>query len=345
MIEERLYTRPAPALAAPKASWKRWAVRLSGTFLLLFFLWKLNLNLGQVAKDLLKANLVLLAAAVGLILPILALKALRWRLVLQGLDIQISFGAAFRLYALGLAAGSFTPGQLGDTVKAWYLRDQGYSLTTGLMSVVLDRLFDLVILALLATSGLLLLGQTFLGDLPAVLVLTVGLGAALLALWVPSWRARVTNLAVRMVSPKTAERSGTATAQPTLRPANFGQAFVLSLLAAAVSTARIWLLALALGLNLNFLETVAVSNLAFVAGLIPLTLGGIGTRDLALVGILSKLGYAREIALSLSTFMLLLNLVNLVVGYAIWFARPTTLKEEVRPTLPKEEVRARLAKS
>lgn len=303
----------------------RWLLRLSGTAILLFFLWRLNLDLAKIFEDLLHANGWLVGLAVILVFPFIALKAWRWRIILQDLGMTIPFGAAYRLYAVGLAAGSFTPGQAGDAVKAWYLREMGYPLGAALVSIVLDRLFDVAVLLLLAAGGLLFLGTDFAGELPALLLLLGGTLAALMALSHPVWRSRLINFALKMVLRNKARRQGDsaleaeeAEAEQRLRPVSFLPIFGATLLGSALALFRIWLLALALGLTLNPLQVVAVSSLATAVSLIPISVGGIGARDVTLVGILAKLGYAREKAVSLSTLILLLNLVNLIAGYAIW---------------------------
>jgi len=302
-----------------------WLLRLAGTALLLFFLWKLDLDPGKVVQELLSANMWLVAFSVVLVFPLIALKAWRWHTILKDLGIPVSFDRAYRLYAFGMAAGSLTPGQAGDFIKAWNLQQEGYSLSTALLSNVLDRLFDIAVLVLLASSGLLLLGSGFLSLLPALVALLLGLVAGLVVLSIPTWRDKLVGLALRIVlRRKTDATQGDP--ESRLRPVRFVRVFFLTLAATAMVLFRVWLLALALGLNLNFLELVASSSLATVAALIPISIGGIGTRDLALKGILAKIGYSAEKAVSLSTFILLLQVVNLGAGYLVWFLRPKSEK-------------------
>lgn len=307
----------------------RWLVRLGGTALLLFFLWKLNLDPAKILDDLLHANGWLVAFAVILVFPFIAVKAWRWQIILKDLGMVVRFGPAYRLYAGGMAAGSFTPGQAGDAIKAWYLREMGYSLGTALVSIVLDRLFDVAVLLLLAAGGLLFLGTDFAGELPALLALLGGTLGAVVVLSVPRWRGRLINFALKIVLRNKARRQGDTVleaeeteAEKRLRPVSFLPVFGATLLASALALFRIWILALALDLNLNLLQVIAVSSLATAISLVPVSVGGIGARDVTLVGILGKLGYAYEKAVSLSTLILLLTLVNLVAGYAIWATRP-----------------------
>lgn len=303
-------------------------MRLLVLALLIWFVLHLKLDPAKVLDNLAHANLFLVGLAVILVLPFIALKAWRWQTILSGLGINIPFPAAYRLYAVGLATGSFTPGQAGDAVKAWYLREHGYSLGRGLISIVLDRLFDVAILILLAASGLLFLGNDFAGELPALLVLLIGTLAALLILSIASLRDRLLNLAFKLfLRKKLSSNAATfneniAVEEKEVHTLNLLPVFGLSLGASLLALGRIWLLAIALGINLNPLQVVAVSSLATVVSLLPFSVGGIGFRDVTLTVILGKIGYSTDQAISLSSFILLLNIVNLVAGYLIWFTRP-----------------------
>lgn len=313
-----------------------WGVRLLVLALLVWFVLHLKLDPAKVLNDLAHANPFLVALAVILVLPFIALKAWRWQTILNGLGINIEFAAAYRLYAVGLATGSFTPGQAGDAVKAWYLRERGYSLGMGLISIVLDRLFDVAILIMLAASGLAFLGNDFAGELPALLVLLVGTIAALLVLSISSLRDRLLDLAFKFFLRKKLNNANSAASsdeniaaeEKQVYKLNLLPVFALSLVASLLALGRIWLLAVALGINLNPLQVVAVSSLATVVSLLPFSVGGIGFRDVTLTVILGKIGYSADQAISLSSFILLLNIVNLIAGYFIWFTRSNKQKPQ-----------------
>jgi glycosyltransferase 2 family protein len=313
MIKPQFY-QPTELPVVSKVNRKKLALQLGGLLLFGFFLWKLNLSLERIATTLWSANLWLVAASVLVIFPILGLKAWRWQLIMRDLGIRINLRQSFSLYALGLSAGSFTPGQIGDALKAFYLRDKGFSLGGALISVVLDRLFDLAALLMLACAGLFFLGTNFIGHLVPLLGFSVGIILALGAVGVPVLRGYLLKVARKVLLSKNRRYQ----AEVDLPPVKFGYPALITLITAGLASGRVWFLALAIGLNLELVETVASSTLATVAGLLPISIAGIGTRDLTLVAILDKLGYAAELAISLSALILLLNLANLVIGYVVW---------------------------
>ncbi len=315
---------------------KPWVLGFVGSFLLLIFVWRLNFNLVQIGTLLVQANLLAIFVSILLILPILVIKTWRWGIILAERGNKSPFRNLFHIYALGLSIGSFTPGQAGDTIKAWYLRELGFPLSTGLLSVLLDRLFDLAVLLVLAVSSLLLLGSSYLSELPILLIFLALITIALIVTFTPALRRNLVGFILKHLLPLKPKivwlnkewsiGNKIAVLQQLKQEGTniydrFFLALLLTIITAAFAVARTWLLGLSIGLNFSLIEVVVISSLATVAGLLPFTIGGIGTRDLVLVGIFNEFGFDREKAITLSTLLLMLNLVNLVGGYIIWITR------------------------
>jgi uncharacterized protein (TIRG00374 family) len=88
-------------------------------------------------------------------LPVLFLKSLRWRCILQAQSIYYPVKDAFLVYLGGLYAGLATPGRIGEISKSLYLRyDRGVPLGKGAASVFIDRLCDLYLLLSLGLLGM-----------------------------------------------------------------------------------------------------------------------------------------------------------------------------------------------
>src|SRR3954452_6325618 len=99
--------RPTPVRA--------WAFRVAGTLLFVAILVFLDvrgtLPLDKLASTLLGANLALVGFSIALYVPFIWVKAGRWRAVCADMQMPMKWGDAWRIYAIGLAAGTFTPGQ------------------------------------------------------------------------------------------------------------------------------------------------------------------------------------------------------------------------------------------
>ncbi len=316
------------------ASGLTWALRIGGTvvfvLILIYAVVSNKLDFGRLLSILGNADWRLTIFSILLIVPFVAVKSGRWRAILQTYGINLSIGQAWRIYAIGLGAGQFTPGQAGDVIKAWYLKAMGYPLSAALLSTVVDRLFDVVMLGLLTLEGVIVFWQSMSGDLPVVIALIAGSAIALVALGIRPVRERLWRMVMSRINKgKAADEAAPATEVLHHRRA-FAIACLLTVASFAVSISRVWLMCFAVGLNVGPLEIIGINALTTAAALIPISVGGVGTRDLlliALFGILFPGINATVYGVAVSTLILLLNISNTMVGYAIWFRYPARLEE------------------
>ena len=90
------------------------------------------------------------------------------------------------------------------------------------------------------------------------------------------------------------------------------------------ATFRVWLLAGALGLWLGPLEVGGFMGLTTAAALVPVTVGGVGTRDAVAALALAQLGRPVAEAVALSWLILLLNLSQAIIGWVVWLRRTSS---------------------
>ena len=230
---------------------RTWGLRIGGTALFVALLVWLDLRgdlkFDDIFSTLGKANVFLVALSILLYVAFVTVKAARWRLVSRDMGMPMTAGQAWRIYAIGLAAGTFTPGQAGDALKAWYLQRMGYGLGRGLGSSLLDRLFDVAALALLGLMGVAVYGGKFAGQTPALIGLT------LLCIGVVAFFAynRTRQWAVNLVMRRLARTrdQGTGNAEQSkawsLKRETLLYVGLLTVASFVISIFRVWLLAAA----------------------------------------------------------------------------------------------------
>lgn len=329
----------------------RIGVRLLGPALLIYFLWTIQ-DPGLVWRTLRDTDPWLLLLSIVLVVPFLFLKGLRWQYILRIWNIPLPLREATALYVIGIFLGVVTPGQAGDAVKAWYVRKRGYSLSTGLASVVVDRLFDVGVMGLLAATGLYFFWDILPGGrLLNVLVVAGLLIAVVLGLLLATSRGLRSLLLERVlprlvpstIKTKFRERfskNGVGLSELHLTPAQIGIITALTLAGLVWTFLRIYLLFLALDTPIAVGPFIAL--VAILALIQPATPGGVGGRDAALVIVLSSLlqidrDQAVARALSLSALLLLLNLENVLIGFLLSLRYPLT--EMQQESLSEAELR------
>ncbi|MCC6628344.1 MAG: flippase-like domain-containing protein [Chloroflexi bacterium] len=312
-------TRSAPTLATRA---RQWLPRLLAIGLLVWALQRAGL--ANVWRSLAGADPLSVGLAVLLVAPFVVVRAARWRVILRDLGIRVGHGLATRLYAIGLYLGTITPGQAGDAVKAWFLRRRGESLAVSLLSCVLDRLFDVLVLAALATTALVVFwpeqqAQRWLG---AAIIGAVAVALVLLAR--PAVRRTITGLPlVRLVWRPIEYRVrllpwGVPLLDSQLHWPTLGGAVALTGLGFVVTLTRVYLIFHAVGVDLPVLAFVAVASVTVFASLV--SVAGVGSRDIALIALLTPFGYSEDQAVAASFLILFLTLTNIIPGLVAWFA-------------------------
>lgn len=320
-----------------------WLLRLLGPALLLLLL--IRSDLGTFWHILTGAAVWPVALSLLLMPPFLLIKAWRWRLLMVELKLEPPpMRDITALYTIGIYLGAVTPGQAGDFVKAWYLRERGQPLAPALLSVMLDRLFDLLVMAALATLGIFALGQW----LPRremqtllVIVMVVGLGTATVLLAVRGPRQWLLTRVLPLLLPRRLHASllrwNEQFSSLSLHPRLALLVAVASLISAGFTFWRLWLLFAALDVLIPLYIVVGVSALIAILQVLPISIGGVGVRDAALIGVLAPYGYSTEQALSVSVLFLLLTLEHILAGFIVAFWYPVDKALTHQPAAVVEE--------
>jgi len=178
-----------------------------------------------------------------------------------------------------------------------------------------------------ALLGVGVFGAEFLGGSGIVALVSLAAIAALIAV---ARREALLHLVGRRIARATAraEHAGSPDAPLAAAPLPLDARRLLlasgwTVFSVAVSIFRVWLLAVAIGLPLDLAQVGGLVGLTTVAALVPVSVGGVGTRDAMMVALVGRLvqpvAAATAAALALSTLILGLNLVNALGGYAVWW--------------------------
>jgi uncharacterized protein (TIRG00374 family) len=114
-----------------------------------------NVNLWRVAGDIARAKPQWLALSLATMFVNLAIRAWRWKFLLEPLG-PTTFANAFRATAVGFAATSVLPARAGEVIRPYFLarteRHHGRMTATGAFAtIILERLLDTItVLILLA---------------------------------------------------------------------------------------------------------------------------------------------------------------------------------------------------
>jgi uncharacterized membrane protein YbhN (UPF0104 family) len=223
---------------------------------------------------------LVLAGGAAALMPLAAVY--RWQGVLRAQkELYLTFGSALRAVMFANLLNIFLPAKTGDLAKAVYVRKQA-GLTIGMGTVILERLLDLAVLGAFGLAGSLVVGKTWGQLVSGGLLLGVTFVFLMLAIF-PVYRLGLPP----HWSEKARELQGVFK-QWRGNPRAIMAAFLGSVAVWCLASFIVWALAMSLGSSVRWFYVLAIFPLAILAGLVPVTISGMGTRDSAFVFLLSS---------------------------------------------------------
>ncbi len=211
------------------------------------------------------------------------MSAVRLQKVLQVHGIELPGKVNLRLYFQGMFYNLFLPGGVGgDAYKAMIIHQKtAQPLRSVIVGLLLDRISGVVALLVLALLFFMMI------DFPLPVIYRVAGGAALV-LAIPAWLGFLYLFF-----------------KPSLPV--FTPSLVLSLAVQCLQVLQAWVLLAGLQVGEAWFAWALVFLLSSLATLIPVTVGGLGARELVFVFAARYLGISQEIAVTFSLLFFLIN--------------------------------------
>ena len=275
-------------------------------------------------------------AAVAFTIPLTLATAWRFAALSSG---SVGAGESLRLILAASTLNMVLPSKMGDLAKAWILRRDGtMSGGRSLSLVVLEKLLDLWSLVAVGAIALAVTRPTLPGGEASLALALLVLWGGALGLLLPMLAGRRALAPLLLISKPVGKLHAKLTALVEdwdaligwfwLSPARALAMLAGSLLLWVGHMVQIWLFASAIG-AVPLGLTMAFAVIAILAGLLPFTFAGVGTRDAALVVLFAPYldaGGAALLGLCATLRYFIPALAGLPFVNAFWQARP---KDEV----------------
>lgn len=299
--------------------------------LLVFFVLQVRIDIPATLRQIAQANLVLFAIALGVYYLALWLRSVRWQLLLQHagfaqepLTTLPPLRDLYEILFLGWFVNCIVPAKLGDGYRAYLLHNtSGASPSRTLGTLLGERVADsIMVLVLLGLSGMATY-RSLAGANPTVDTITTtgGLLAGglllLLLLFLLGGEHLVRRLPQRLRGVAERFQQGLATTfQLGIQRRLYGLTFLIWL----CEVGRFWLVMQSLHITALAVPLIAFTTMtSVVLTAIPLTPGGLGAVEGAVIVLLTTLNLTTNVASSL----ILLDRVisfwsNIVVGVPVY---------------------------
>jgi glycosyltransferase 2 family protein len=264
------------------------------------------------------ADIALLAASGITATLIFALRVPRWRIILPPSPDghRLSFSALFQSVIIGQMMTNVIPGRAGELARPYVLsrKEPSVPFSTGVASVVVDRVFDGIVVLLLLLVAML--DPTFPKDATLngrsvgnfALLGTAGLVIGMIGLFLlvlyPDKFIGLSRGVARRTFPRLEDPTAKfferfAAGLTILKdPRRFLLAFVWTLIHWLVCAASYWLAYEAIGLKAPFMSTLFVQTIIVLAVALPQAPGFVGVFETFAVLALSVYGVPKDIAIA-----------------------------------------------
>jgi uncharacterized membrane protein YbhN (UPF0104 family) len=276
--------RPSKAIAT--------VIKLVVSGLLIYFIFS-KIDVQEIGNTLRSSNPYYLILALLFFLFSKVIAAFRLNLYFHQLNVLLTQKSNLKLYALGMFYNLFLPGGIGgDAYKGYAIKKRFDVSTKKVVSVlVLDRLSGLLLLFVYACSLLLLVKQETIVALAPLFM--IGIPVSVLVFWLLN-------------------RSFFGYALPV-----FWKSVAYSALVQLAQLIAVWGIMKSLEIELNQIAYLVIFLVSSIVSVIPLTIGGIGSREATFFYGASLLGLNENISVGISVIFFLTTAFVSLLG--VWY--------------------------
>ncbi|KAB7531280.1 flippase-like domain-containing protein [Flagellimonas olearia] len=273
------------------------ALKIIISAVLIYFIFT-KIDLKDVLQTLKKSDPIYLVLAILLFILSKVLAAFRLQLYFHQIGAKISQLANLKLYLLGMFYNLFLPGGIGgDAYKGYVIQKEYKPGTKKVVSVLLvDRLSGMLLLFVYACTLALLSSNVFFNGLSGLVAL--GIPTSIIVFWWINKRFFISGFPV------------------------FWKSLGYSALVQLAQLVCVLCILKSLSIGLDIVEYLFVFLVSSIVSVIPLTIGGIGSREVTFLYGAEWLGLNASTSIGISfTFFLITALVSLM-GMYYHFKKP-----------------------
>ncbi len=306
----------------------RWKKYLQLIGIILFIWIMFSVEWSQVGKTLLKLEVKYLFGYIFCFFTMATIRAIRLRIALKKLGFSVSNIDCHIAIQEPSFLGLVTPGRLGEFTRVGYINAHGISMPKAIAIVIIEKLTDASILLAISAGGLVYLFAPHSFNSIWWMIILTGL---FLLFSLIKYYAYITNLLKKPInllfrwqpsSLKKYQKSLGNSIYFVIENSTM-TFFLLGLVLTALSVSQIFFLAKAFSFEADNLVIFFAYTLATLASMLPISLGGLGTREAAYITIMGREGILIEEALlfSLLDGIVFGFLLQLLIVAPIWFIR------------------------
>jgi uncharacterized protein (TIRG00374 family) len=254
----------------------------------------LLLDLNKIKDAFLSIEPIYIIISLSFTIPRILVLGLSWKVMLDEQKIKLSYWQTVKIYLIGIFYGSITPGFYGHLIRAPYVKEK----TNEPYGKIFVNMYIEVAVRTIALYLLIIIGTILIiGTFPRLFVFSVVIFIITLLIYIYILKKergeKLFNLLIRYLIPKKFKKyfykfvSTFYKDFPRLRILIYP--LLLGLLIWVIVFTQEYIFVMALGLDIPYIYYLVLFPIANIAGYLPITLAGLGTRELTSIIIFTTL--------------------------------------------------------
>jgi glycosyltransferase 2 family protein len=276
----------------------------------LFIYLIIKLNLLQILQTIEKVNVFYLLIAFGVTIIFFVTQTLKWSILAIKQKINIPFWEAFKVNLISSFYGFVTPSKLGSIMRIGYLKKYKADTGKGLSNFVIDKVLDLTSLFVLTLGlGFIFYGKKISSIISSISIeIIIGVFLVLVCLSLLFYKKensrKILSFFYKIFIPKKFKEKGkemfNSFYEDMPRFSDLFLVFIVNLINWMISYAIMYFIGLSLGVNIGIVPFLIILPIATVVAQIPITINGLGTREITMISLFGIFGISAVTVFSMS---------------------------------------------
>jgi uncharacterized protein (TIRG00374 family) len=283
-------------------------------FLLLYFVIR-KLDFRMTAEYFALFKVWKIVAGLVILFLVYMIKSYRWLLINRAFGIKGSYLTFLVFFLFTGFLGTITPGRLGEFAKIWLVKNHyKSSITVSTSSVLLDRIWDVLILSMVGGVSMMLIISRFVIDWYTIAIIGLIFFIALGIIIFPGLIFRPA-LALAGKRPIRAELQQIYETWSQNRMGLMIPGFCTSLLAFGMLAVIPLMFSVDINAMVSYGTSVTAVSISNILAFIPVSIAGFGTREFVFTRVWSLHSHPAEIAIAISTiYFIITYLGSMLLG-------------------------------
>ena len=279
-----------------------------------------KINIGEIYSSLVLVKPLYLLVSLSLI-PIFELvRCTKWQIIINKLGHNISKKTLLKYNLKSYPFNVVTPSNIGDFIRVYYLHKKNIPKEESIVSVISDRLFDIISTIILAFFGFLLLPIVTSNVVKIILLIS------LILLFLTSiYMTKILTFPLTIIINILAKlfnnnfitkyelnRSLEMFSEIFMNRTSFTTGLSIGLIQWVITLIQFKIILLSFGYDLYLYNIAAVVSISWIAALVPITISGLGVREGVGVFLFNLIGVPGNIAFI--TFILTIILYQIILS-------------------------------